>query len=169
MGFYTSLAFGTAAIAQPFVGFLSDSLIRWGWSINQARKTVQVGLQVLSATIIVTGWTDNVGLAIFFMVLAISAESACAGHIWTIITDVIPPAYVGSVGGLINAIGAIGGIVSPIVTGVLVTVTGNFQLALTIGGGSILIATVFLLFVVPSLDAPWYDALGVKKAAAVAA
>jgi len=38
-------------------------------------------------------------------------------------------------------------------------------LALTIGGGSILIATVFLLFVVPSLNAPWYDALGVKKAA----
>jgi nitrate/nitrite transporter NarK len=102
------------------------------------------------------------------MVLAISAESACAGHIWTIITDVIPEAYVGSVGGLINAIGAIGGIVSPIVTGVLVTVTGNFQLALTIGGGSILIATVFLLFVVPSLNAPWYDALGVKKAAVAA-
>ena len=55
MGFYTTLAFGTAAVAQPFVGLLSDSLIRWGWSINQARKTVQVGLQVLSATIIVTG------------------------------------------------------------------------------------------------------------------
>jgi len=165
MGFYTTLAFGTAAVAQPFVGLLSDSLIRWGWSINQARKTVQVGLQVLSATIIVTGYTGSVGLAIFFMVLAISAESACAGHIWTIITDVVPEAYVGSVGGLINAIGAIGGIVSPIVTGVLVTATGNFQLALTIGGGSILIATVFLLFVVPSLNAPWYDALGVKKAA----
>ncbi|MDR3472194.1 MAG: MFS transporter [Devosia sp.] len=164
MGFYTTLAFGTAAIAQPFVGFLSDQLIRWGWSVNQARKTVQVGLQVLSATIIVTGWTGNVGIAIFFMVLAISAESACAGHIWTIITDVIPEAHVGSVGGMVNAIGAIGGIVSPIVTGVLVTVTGNFQLALTIGGGSILIATVFLLFVVPSLNAPWYDALGVQRA-----
>jgi MFS family permease len=166
MGFYTSLAFGTAAIAQPFVGFLSDSLIRWGWSVNRARKSVQVGLQLLSATIIITGFTANVGVAIFFMVLAISAESACAGHIWTIITDVIPEAYVGSVGGLINAIGAIAGIVSPIVTGVLVTVTGNFQLALAIGGGSILIASVFLLFVVPSLDAPWYDALGVKKVAA---
>jgi ACS family glucarate transporter-like MFS transporter len=164
MGFYTTLAFGTAAVAQPFVGFLSDQLIRWRWSINRARKTVQVGLQLLSATIIVTGWTDNVGLAIFFMVLAISAESACAGHIWTIITDVIPEAYVGSVGGLINAIGAIGGVVSPIVTGVLVTVTGNFQLALTIGGGSILIATVFLLFVVPSLNEPWHDSLGVKGA-----
>jgi MFS family permease len=169
MGFYTSLAFGTAAVAQPFVGFLSDSLIRWGWSVNRARKSVQVGLQLLSATIIVTGFTGHVGVAIFFMVLAISAESACAGHIWTIITDVIPEAYVGSVGGLINAIGAIAGIVSPIVTGVLVTVTGNFQLALTIGGGSILIATVFLLFVVPSLDEPWHEALGVKRVAAATA
>jgi MFS transporter, ACS family, D-galactonate transporter len=165
MGFYTSLAFGTAAVAQPFIGFLSDWLIRQGWSVNKARKTIQVGLQLLSATIIITGHTEHVGLALFFMVLAISAESACAGHIWTIITDVIPEAHVGSVGGLINAIGAIAGIISPIVTGVLVTMTGNFQLALTIGGGSILIATVFLLGVVPSLNEQWYDALGVSKPA----
>jgi len=169
MGFYTSLAFGVAALAQPFIGILSDSLIRWGWSVNRARKTVQVGLQLLSATIIVTGYTGDVGIALFFMVLAISAESACAGHIWTIITDVIPEAYVGSVGGLINALGAIAGIISPIVTGVLVTATGNFQLALTVGGGSILIATVLLLLVVPSLDDPWHEALGVKKSVSVVA
>ena len=146
MGFYTSLAFGAAAVAQPFIGFLSDSLIRWGWSVNRARKTIQVGLQLLSATIIVTGYTDNVGIAMFFMVLAISAESSCAGHIWTIITDVIPEAYVGSVGGLINAIGAIAGILSPIVTGVLVTATGNFHV------------------ITHDHMKKMYDALGVKKA-----
>jgi nitrate/nitrite transporter NarK len=163
MGFYTSLAFGVASVAQPFVGLFSDWLIRYGLSVNQARKAVQLALQLLSATIIVTGWTGNVGLAMFFMVLAISAESACAGHIWTIISDVIPEAYVGSVCGLINALGAIAGILSPIVTGVAVTLTGNFQLALTIGGSSILIASVFLLFVVPSLNEPWHGALGVRK------
>jgi MFS family permease len=166
MGIYTSLAFGVAAVAQPCIGLLSDSLIRWGWSVNRARKSVQVGLQLLSATIIITGYADNVGVAMFFMVLAISAESTCAGHIWTIITDVIPSAYVGSVGGLINAIGAIAGILSPIVVGVVVKMTGSFQLALTIGGCTILVATVFLLLVVPSLNEPWYDALGVKKATA---
>ncbi len=162
MGFYTSLAFGVASICQPCVGFLSDWLIRMGWSINQARKGVQVTLHLLSATIIISGFSTSVPVAMFFMVLAISAETTSAGHFWTLVTDVIPDAYVGSVSGFLNGIGAVAGILSPIVTGVLVKLTGNFQLALTIGGCSILIAAAFLLFVVPSLNEPWYEALGVK-------
>jgi MFS family permease len=161
MGFYTSLAFSVASISQPCIGFLSDWLIRHGLSVNQARKGVQVTLHLLSATIIISGFCDNVPIAMFFMVLAISAETTSAGHFWTIVTDVIPDAYVGSVSGFLNGIGAIAGVLSPIVTGVLVKLTGNFQLALTIGGSSILIAAAFLLFVVPSLNRPWYDALGV--------
>ena len=87
MGFYTSLAFAVAAVAQPVIGWFSDWLIKRGWSINRARKTVQVGLQLLSATIIITGFSENVGIALFFLVVAISAESTAAGHIWTIMTE----------------------------------------------------------------------------------
>ncbi|MDE2161741.1 MAG: MFS transporter [Alphaproteobacteria bacterium] len=157
MGFYTSLAFGVASVAQPGIGFISDWLIRRGWSINRARKTVQVALQVFSATIIVTGFSQSKDIAMFFMVVAITAESTCAGHIWTIIADVIPSKYMGSVGGLINALGAIAGIISPILTGVIAQVTGSFELALTIGGSIILVASVFLLFAVPSLNQQWAE------------
>src|SRR5208283_63379 len=88
MGFYVSLAYATAAIAQPVVGWISDMLIKRGWSVNRARNSIQVILQVLSATIIITGYSDMVGVAMFFMVIAISAESICAGHMWTIISEV---------------------------------------------------------------------------------
>ena len=151
MGFYTSLAFAVAAVAQPIIGWLSDWLIKKGWSVNRARKSVQVGLQLLSATIIITGFAEDAGIAMFFLVVAISAESTAAGHIWTIMTEVIPGKMVGSISGVINAIGAIAGIISPILTGVIVKVTGSFQLALTIGGCSILVAAVFIIFVVPEL------------------
>lgn len=151
MGFYVSLSYAVAAIAQPAIGFVSDWLIRQGWSVSRARKTVQVTLQILSSTIIITGFTDNVPIAMFFMVLAISAESICAGHMWTLMTEVIPPRLVGSVGGLINSIGSAAGIFSPIVTGIIVKVTGSFTLALLMGGCSILLAAVVLLFVVPEL------------------
>jgi MFS family permease len=151
MGFYTSLAFAVAAFAQPIIGWFSDWLIKRGWSVNRARKSVQVALQLLSATIIITGFSDDIGIALFFLVVAISAESTAAGHIWTIMTEVIPCNMVGSITGVINAIGAIAGIVSPILTGVIVKVTGSFQLALTIGGCSILVAAVFIIFIVPKL------------------
>jgi ACS family glucarate transporter-like MFS transporter len=151
MGFYVSLAYATAAIAQPAVGWISDMLIKRGWSVNRARKTIQVILQVLSATIIITGYTDMIGVAMCFMVIAISAESICAGHMWTIISEVVPPKLVGSIGGLINSIGSVAGIISPIVTGIIVKVTGSFKLALLTGGCSILVAAVIIIFVVPEL------------------
>jgi ACS family glucarate transporter-like MFS transporter len=151
MGFYVSLAYATAAIAQPVVGWISDMLIKRGWSVNRARKTIQVILQVLSATIIITGYTDMIGVAMCFMVIAISAESICAGHMWTIISEVVPPKLVGSIGGLINSIGSVAGIISPIVTGIIVKVTGSFKLALLTGGCSILVAAVIIIFVVPEL------------------
>ncbi|MDR3592494.1 MAG: MFS transporter [Negativicutes bacterium] len=151
MGFYVSLSYAVAAICQPLVGYMSDWLIKQGWSVSRARKTVQVTLQLLASTIIITGYTDSVPIAMFFMVVAISAESICAGHMWTLMTEVVPPRLVGSVGGLINSIGSAAGIFSPIVTGIIVKVTGSFTLALLMGGCSILLAAVVLLVVVPEL------------------
>jgi len=129
----------------------SDWLIRRGWSINRARKTIQVVLQILSSTVIVVGFVDDPMIAVFFLTLSIAAESHAAGHIWVIISEVIPPKLIGSVGGLINAFGSAAGILSPILTGLVVKLTGSFRLALTLGGCSILVASVFTIWVVPRL------------------
>jgi ACS family glucarate transporter-like MFS transporter len=158
MGIYGSLPYATAGIVQPFVGCISDWLIRRGWSINRARKTVQVTLQILSATVIIVGFADSVMVALFFLTVSIAAESNCAAHIWVIISEVVPPKYVGSVGGFINMIGSFAGIVSPILTGIVVKVTGSFRIALTVGGCSILLATFFILVVVPKLGVLNFDA-----------
>lgn len=151
MGFYMSLAYAVSAISQPLVGIFSDWLIRRGWNLSSARKSVLVTLQIMAATIIITGFADHIGIAMFFLVLAISAESDCSAVTWTIISDVVPGKLVGSVGGAMNSIGAIGGILAPILTGIIVKVTGSFQIALTIGGIAMLVAAVFTLFVVPPL------------------
>ena len=62
----------------------------------------------MSSTIIITGYTDSVGIAMFFLVMAISAESVCSATMWTIISDVVPGKLSGSVGGLLNSVGAMG-------------------------------------------------------------
>jgi MFS family permease len=151
MGIYGSLPYATACVTQPFVGMCSDWLIKRGWSINRARKTIQVVLQILSSTVIMVGFVDDPMVAVFFLTLSIAAESNAAGHIWVIISEVIPPKLVGSVGGLINTVGSVAGIISPILTGLVVKYTGSFRLALTAGGCSILVASVFTIWVVPRL------------------
>jgi ACS family glucarate transporter-like MFS transporter len=151
MGIYGSLPYATACVAQPFVGMLSDLLIKRGWSINAARKTIQVVLQILSATVIMVGFVGDPMVAVFFLTISIAAESNAAGHIWVIIAEVVPPKMVGSVGGMINTVGSVAGIISPILTGLVVKFTGSFRLALTVGGCSILVASVFTILVVPKL------------------
>jgi ACS family glucarate transporter-like MFS transporter len=151
MGIYGSLPYATAFVTQPLVGIFSDWLIKSGWSVNRARKTVQVVLQVLSATIIIVGYVNDPMIAVCFLTVSIAAESNAASHIWVIVQEVVPPKLVGSVGGLINTIGSVAGIVSPILTGLVVKLTGSFRLALTVGGSSMLVAMFITLFVVPKL------------------
>jgi ACS family glucarate transporter-like MFS transporter len=151
MSFFVSLAYTVAAVSQPLVGILSDWLIRHGWSLSRSRKSIMVTLEIMASTVIITGYSDIMGLALFCLVMAMAAEAVCSSVMWTIIPDVVPSKLVGSVGGLMNSIGALGGIVAPIVTGVIVHVTGSFRLALTIGGTGMLLAAVIMLFVVPEL------------------
>jgi MFS family permease len=65
--------------------------------------------------------------------------------------EVAPPEFSGTVGGIMNSIGAIAGILSPAITGILVSMTGNFQLSLLIGGGMVLFAALTVLFIIPDL------------------
>jgi ACS family glucarate transporter-like MFS transporter len=151
MGIYGSLPWIAGFLAQPLVGYFSDWLIKRGWSVNRARKTIQVSLQVLAATVIIVGFVHDAMMAVFILTIAIGAESTAAGMLWTIISEVVPPRQLGSIGGMINTAGAIGGVISPTLTGIIVKTTGSFQLALTVGGCSILMAAAAILFVVPEL------------------
>jgi ACS family glucarate transporter-like MFS transporter len=151
MGVYVTLSYTIAAIAQPLVGCFSDWLIRRGCNLNLSRKSVLVALQLLAAGIIITGQADDVGIAMFFMVTAISAEAVSSAMAWTILADLIPAKLVGTIGGAINAIASIGGVLAPIMVGVIVKETGSFQLALTVGGCMMLIACCCVLFVMPAI------------------
>ena len=63
----------------------------------------------------------------------------------------MPGKLVGSVAGAMNSIGAASSIIAPIVTGIIVKVTGSFQMAFTLGGCAMLVAAILTLFAVPVL------------------
>ncbi len=151
MGIYASLPWIAGFIAQPLVGYLSDLLIKRGLSVTQARKRIQVGLQICAAAVMGVGFIDSPILAIYLLTFAVAAESGAGGLIWAFVTEVAPENMAGSVGGVMNAGGALAGILAPIVTGFIVKSTGSFRVALAIGGVSLLLAACSVLFVVPEL------------------
>jgi cyanate permease len=67
---------------------------------------------------------------------------------WTLITAVAPQSYCTSVASIQNFGGYIGGTVSPLVTGIVVDVTGSFVVALAIGAGITILGAVILQMMV---------------------
>lgn len=152
MGFYASLPFVVAFITQPLTGFISDFIIRRGFSKTLARKGVLVAAQALSATIIAVAFVDDPMIAILILTVNIAAASTIGGMMQTMASEVSPLGMAATVTGAMNTVGAIAGVLAPTLTGIIVEMTGSFQMALLVAGGLIVLAAVIILFVIQKIE-----------------
>ncbi|MBU2703967.1 ACS family glucarate transporter-like MFS transporter [Sporomusaceae bacterium BoRhaA] len=151
MGIYASLPFLTAFIVQPMAGYLSDWLIKKGFSVTVARKGVLVAAQLCASSIMAVGFVDDPMVAVAILTLNIAAGSTIGGMMFTVASEVAPPGMTGTVTGSMNTVGAIAGILAPTITGFIVKFTGTFQLALAFSGCLLLLAVCTVLFIIPAV------------------
>jgi MFS family permease len=131
-------------------GWVTDRFAR-GMEIVSSRRLPSILGLLLSGLFTVIATTAGSGTeaviwisaAMFFLSLGISCK-------WTLITAVAPQSYCTSVASIQNFGGYIGGTVSPLVTGIVVDVTGSFVVALAIGAGITVLGAMILQFVVRS-------------------
>ncbi|MEB3753345.1 MFS transporter [Acinetobacter sp. MD2(2019)] len=146
---------GFAAVAPALCGFvggilgglISDKLIRMDKSLTFSRKLPIVVGFVLSTSIIMCNYVSSHAAIIFFMSLSFFGKGV--GSLgWAVMSDVAPKEMIGLSGGMMNAFGNTAGIVTPIVIGYILAMTGSFNLALTYVGihavGAILCYTVIV-------------------------
>lgn len=152
MGFYASLPFVVAFITQPLTGFVSDFIIRRGFSKTLARKGVLVIAQALSVTIIAVAFVDDPMIAILILTVNIAAASTIGGMMQTMASEIAPFGMAATVTGAMNTVGAIAGVLAPTLTGIIVEMTGSFQMALLVAGGLIVLAAVIILFVIQKIE-----------------
>lgn len=152
MGVYASLSFVVAFITQPLTGFVSDFIIRRGFSKTLARKGVLVIAQALSATIIAVAFVDDPMIAILILTVNIAAASTIGGMMQTMASEIAPFGMAATVTGAMNTVGAIAGVLAPTLTGIIVEMTGSFQMALLVAGGLIVLAAVIILFVIQKIE-----------------
>ena len=110
-------------------GFFSDALLRRGLSVTAARKIPSVLGMLLAMSIGLCNLTDSSAVIIALMTLAFFGKGLGALG-WAITTDIAPPEAASFVGSTMNAFGNAAGIVTPIVIGYTVQVTGSFHTAL---------------------------------------
>ena len=151
MGVYASIPWVVGFVAQPAMGHFSDWLIKKGVSVTNSRKYCLVGSQLVTALVITVGFVEDPMIAVALLTINIAGESASAGIMWTILSEVAPKGLGGTLSSAINTVSSIAGIMAPTVTGFIYQFTGSFQVALLIAGLGILISACSILFIVPDI------------------
>lgn len=146
-GFYVALPYVAASAGVLSGGLVSDWLVRRTGSASFGRKApVAAGLLLIS-TILSLGFIRDNTVLIAVMSVAAFGQGICNLG-WTLISDVAPDGEIGLTSGLFNLCTNIAGIVTPMVIGFVVQVSGSFHGALVYIGGVALLGAVSYLFII---------------------
>ncbi|HEX8607929.1 MAG TPA: MFS transporter, partial [Pedobacter sp.] len=134
-------------------GYLSSLLIKKGWPVLKARKTVLFVFAILEVSIILAQFAKEAWVAVGLISLAVAVHQAWATNVFTMASDMFPTESVSSVVGIAGMAGAVGGILFPILIGSLLdtykaagNLTGGYNLIFTLCGFTYLIAWTIIHF-----------------------
>lgn len=137
---YAAIPWVAATLADIIIGgWLVDHLVQRGHDESRVRKTVLVvgmlfGLAVFGAT-----RTTDPHWAILWISIALSGLAAAAPVGWSIPSLIAPKGGTGTIGGIMNFMNNMMGVVAPIITGIIVARTESFVNAFLVAGVVLLI------------------------------
>ncbi len=125
-----SLPFWAMAGTSAAGGWLSDRWISSGGSVTRVRKTfMNAGLLTCGATLLPAAAVHDSTTAMLLLILSSAALGLFTSNVWAVTQTLAGPRAAGSWTGIQNAIGNLGGVVAPYLTGVIVGRTGSYYLA----------------------------------------
>jgi MFS family permease len=128
-----SVPFWGMAGATVVGGWTSDAWIRAGASPTVVRKTFVIGgLLLCAAAMLPAAFVSDARWSVGWLTAACLSLGLYTSNVWAITQTLAGPAASGRWTGIQNAIGNLGGVVSPLVTGWVVAQTGSFVLAFVV-------------------------------------
>jgi MFS family permease len=148
-----SLPFFAMAATSVLGGWLSDLLIRRGASVTRVRKTfVNSGLLLCCVTLLPAAVVASPGLCVVLLVVSCASLGLFTSNVWAITQTLAGPRAAGSWTGIQNAIGNLGGVVSPLLTGMVVARTGSYYLAFLIASAMLVLGALSYLILVGQIS-----------------
>jgi len=132
-------------------GWISGVLIRKGWSVDRARKTVMLASALLIIPIVVAS-TVTQWWAVALIGLATAAHQAWSANLFTTVSDMFPRKAVGSVIGLGGMAGSIGGMLIAAAIGFILELTGSYLFVFIFAGSAYILALAIFALLVPRID-----------------
>jgi ACS family glucarate transporter-like MFS transporter len=172
-GFVAALPAIAGFLGGILGGFISDRMLKAGFSLSAARKTPIVGGMLLAMSMIVCNFVSTEWVVIAVMSLAFFGKGIGALG-WAVVSDTSPKQAGGLSGGLFNTFGNTAGITTPIAIGYILQATGSFAGALIFVGANAAVAIFCYLVIVGEIkrvefiggatDEPVGTELGLKAA-----
>lgn len=148
-GLIASVPFFAGILGVLCGGTLSDRLVRRGVSAVTARKVpIVLGAGMAACFVMPIPFVSDTTTAITLLTLGYFCSQMPSGVIWTLATDMAPKGQVASLGAIQNFGGFLGAALAPIVTGIILDVTGQFTNVFILGGCLLFMGACFYGFFV---------------------
>nr|WP_295663685.1 MFS transporter [Polymorphobacter sp.] len=132
-------------------GWLSSTLIKRGFSVNDGRKLALLVSAILVIPVAFASVASSLWLAVGIVGLAAAAHQGWSANLYALVTDTVPKSAVASVIGIGSAAGAVGGMIMAKSVGAILDGIGSY-LPIFIWASSIyLVALLIVHLLLPRL------------------
>lgn len=136
------MTMGWMAMLPPLCGILSqwvggiftDYMYQKTGNLTKSRKINLVFGLLVATSIGFASFVESNAATVALLCISYGGMAFAAAALWSLPGDIAPRNMTSLLGGIQNCASNIGGILGPIVTGYLISTTGNFKTALVISG-----------------------------------
>lgn len=148
VGFYAVAPYLAAICGVLVAGKWSDWMFSKKYGVSMSRKLpIIVGL-LLASTIIGANYTNNINIVISFMSIASFGQGMASAISWALLSEIMPKEFMGLCGSTFNFFGNMGGVLCPLIIGLLISATGSYASALVFVSAFGIIGTLSFIFLV---------------------
>ena len=151
IGYYAWIPYALAGAGSFTGGWLSSLLVRRHLTVNLSRK-ICLGLSAAMMPISLLIAKSPLGWALAIFGMALFAHQFWSTILQTLSADIFPSAVVGSVAGLMGAVGSFGAMLFDLMVGSALTHTHSYSLVLLSAGLLHPIAFLLILFLIPRIE-----------------
>ena len=152
-GIYATQPYLVFGVSEPIGGWIADRLVSAGWNETRARKGI-VTVAFLTGLLLIPAARVNSPGAAVALIIGGCLVGLSTGNLLVILQSCSPPAEVGLWTGVYNFVGNVAGIVSPLITGLLIQKTGSYTPPFVLAAALIAVGPLAFWFIVGELKCP---------------
>jgi len=139
MGIYSSVPYLAMSVIIFCAGVLSDWMVRRFGNEPRVRKAFIITGLLIGCLIVPAGMVEDKMTAVWLLTISLCGLGLASPNTWTLTQALCAKNTVGTISGIQNFGGNVGGIIAPALTGFIAQATGSFALALGITGGVLVV------------------------------